>query len=133
MVDGIVASDTSGHERWLDVGDVVAVTKRRKFVVADGEATIVIVAHDGGVFAMDNICIHRQRELVKGVVLRDRLVCPGHQWAFELGTGWEAVKEECQPTYAVRVTDTGRVEVDIASRTTTRAAEQGDDRSTRHV
>lgn len=121
MVDGIVASDTSGHERWLDVGDVVAVTKRRKFVVADGEATIVIVAHDGGVFAMDNICIHRQRELVKGVVLRDRLVCPGHQWAFELGTGWEAVKEECQPTYAVRVTDTGRVEVDLASRTTSRS------------
>ncbi len=121
MVDGIVASDTSGHERWLDVGDVVAVTKRRKFVVIDGEATIVIVAHDGGVFAMDNICIHRQRELVKGVVLRDRLVCPGHQWAFELGTGWEAVKEECQPTYAVRVTDTGRVEVDLASRRTSRS------------
>ncbi len=121
MVDGIVASDTSGHERWLDVGDVVAVTKRRKFVVIDGEATIVIVAHDGDVFAMDNICIHRQRELVKGVVLRDRLVCPGHQWAFELGTGWEAVKEECQPTYPVRVTDAGRVEVDLASRRTSRS------------
>ncbi|MEJ7720573.1 MAG: Rieske 2Fe-2S domain-containing protein [Ilumatobacteraceae bacterium] len=59
-----------GHERWLDVGDVVEVTKRRKFVVTDGEATIVIVAHDGAVFALDNICIHRQRELVKGVVLR---------------------------------------------------------------
>jgi len=120
-VDGIVANDTNGAERWLDVGDVAEVMKRRKFVVTDGEATIVIVAHDGDVFAMDNICIHRQRELVKGVVLRDRLVCPGHQWAFELGTGWEAVKEECQPTYAVRVTDTGRVEVDLASRTTSRS------------
>jgi len=120
-VDGIVANDTNGAERWLDVGDVAEVMKRRKFVVTDGEATIVIVAHDGDVFAMDNICIHRQRQLVKGVVLRDRLVCPGHQWAFELGTGWEAVKEECQPTYAVRVTDTGRVEVDLASRTTSRS------------
>ena len=120
-MDGIVANDTNGAERWLDVGDVAEVMKRRKFVVTDGEATIVIVAHDGAVFAMDNICIHRQRELVKGVVLRDRLVCPGHQWAFELGTGWEAVKEECQPTYAVRVTDTGRVEVDLASRTTSRS------------
>ena len=120
-MDGIVANDTNGAERWLDVGDVAEVMKRRKFVVTDGEATIVIVAHDGDVFAMDNICIHRQRELVKGVVLRDRLVCPGHQWAFELGTGWEAVKEECQPTYAVRVTDTGRVEVDLASRTTSRS------------
>ncbi len=121
-MDGIVANDTNGAERWLDVGDVAEVTKRRKFVVTDGGETIVIVAHDGAVFALDNVCIHRQRELVKGVVLRDRLVCPGHQWAFELGTGWEAVKEECQPTYAVRVTDAGRVEVDLASRTTSRSA-----------
>ena len=133
-MEGGSAGEADAVHRWLDVGDVAEVTKRRKFVVvADGEATIVIVAHDGGVFALDNVCIHRQRELVKGVVLRDRLVCPGHQWAFELATGWEAVKEECQPTYAVRVTDTGRVELDLASRTTTRAAEQGDDRSTPHV
>jgi nitrite reductase (NADH) small subunit len=107
--------------RWLDVGELAEVTRRRKFAVTDGEQgdrMIVVVAHDGNVYAMDNTCIHRQRELVKGVVLRNRLVCPGHQWAFELGTGWESVKEECQPTYTVRVTDDDRVEVDLDSRTT---------------
>jgi nitrite reductase (NADH) small subunit len=45
------------------------------------------------------------------------LVCPGHQWSFDLRTGWESVKEQCQPTYTVRITGAGRVEVDLASRT----------------
>ncbi|MDQ3738809.1 MAG: Rieske (2Fe-2S) protein [Actinomycetota bacterium] len=103
--------------RWLDVGDVAEVTRRRKFTVNDGDHLIVVVAHDGNVYAMDNTCIHRQRQLVKGVVLRNRLVCPGHQWAFELGTGWESVKEKCQPTYSVRVTGDDRVEIDLGSRT----------------
>ena len=71
---------------------------------------------------MDNICIHKQRPMLKGVILRDRLVCPGHQWAFELESGWEAVKEECQPTYDVRVTDDGVVEVDLDSKCARRSA-----------
>lgn len=103
-------------ERWLDVGGLPAVVKRKKFVVNAEDTPIVVIAHDGRVFALANVCIHRERELVKGVVLRDRLVCPGHQWAFDLETGWESVKERCQPTYAVRVTADDRVEVDLASR-----------------
>jgi nitrite reductase (NADH) small subunit len=109
---------------WLDIGSHDEVLRRKKFAVETGDgASIVVVAHDGSVYAMDNVCIHKERELVKGVVLRDRLVCPGHQWAFELGSGWEAVKERCQPTYAVRVTDAGRVEVDTASRSVRRSPE----------
>lgn len=109
-------SNGTGSPRWLDVGSVEDVVRLKRFVVADGEAQIVVIVHDGGVYAMDNICIHKQRELVKGVILREKLVCPGHQWAFALDTGWEAVKQECQPTYTVRVTDEGRVEVDLDSK-----------------
>ena len=69
----------------------------------------------GDFFALQNICIHRQREISKGVVLNGRIVCPGHQWAFDLRTGWESVKQECQPTYRVRVED-DVVQVDTASR-----------------
>jgi nitrite reductase/ring-hydroxylating ferredoxin subunit len=70
---------------------------------------------DNCVYALDNVCIHKQRELVRGVVLGDRIVCPGHQWAFHLSTGFEAKMERYQPTYPVRITDDGRVEVDVAS------------------
>lgn len=101
--------------RWVDVGDVAEVVKRRKFVVGDGPEAKVVIVRDNCVYALDNVCIHKQRELVKGVVLGDRIVCPGHQWAFNLATGFEAKMEQYQPTYPVRATDDGRVEVDLAS------------------
>jgi nitrite reductase (NADH) small subunit len=105
---------------WLDVGSLEEVTKRRKFaVVLDDESQIVVIAHEDTVYALDNICVHKQRELARGVILRDRIVCPGHQWAYDLATGYEAVKERCQPIYDVRILD-GRVEVDLDSRRTTR-------------
>jgi nitrite reductase (NADH) small subunit len=107
---------------WRDVGPADQINKLRKVVLADDDGrAIVVVAHEGAFYAMQNECIHRQRELSKGVVLNGRLVCPGHQWSFELGSGWEAVKEQCQPTYPVRVQD-GVVQVDTAGRRVERDA-----------
>ena len=100
---------------WVQAGDVAAITKSRKAVIEVDGYEVLVLAHDGNLHAFQNRCIHKQRELAKGVVLNGRLVCPGHQWAFELGTGWEATKGECQPTYAVRI-DGDRVLVDLASR-----------------
>jgi nitrite reductase (NADH) small subunit len=103
---------------WVTVGDAEAVTKAKK-VVVDAEGTeVLVLSHDGEFFALANRCIHRDRELVKGVVLNGKLVCPGHQWAFALDTGWESVKEQCQPTFPVRVVD-GVVEVDVTHEATT--------------
>jgi nitrite reductase (NADH) small subunit len=110
----------SGPPQWVDVGDVADVVKRKKFVVGEGPDAKVVIVRDQCVYALDNVCIHKQRELVKGVVLGDRIVCPGHQWAFQLATGFEAKMERYQPTYPVRITDEGRVEVDVASPTATR-------------
>jgi nitrite reductase (NADH) small subunit len=107
---------------WRDVGSVDELRRRRKLVVHHDEAEILVLMHDGAVHAFDNVCIHRQRQLSKGVVLNGRIVCPGHQWAFDLATGWEAVKGECQPTYAVKVED-GRVLVDTVSRARRAAAD----------
>lgn len=108
---------------WVDVVGVDELLKRRKLVHLDGDRQILVLAHEGEVHAFDNICIHRERELHRGVILNGKLVCPGHQWAFALGTGVESVRERCQPTYAVRVID-GVVQVDLASRAE-RGAERG--------
>lgn len=114
---GAAGSSAAEGAVWIDVGDEAAVTKQKKVVVTAGDGTsILVVAHDGRFHAMDNICIHRDRELARGVVLNGRLICPGHQWAFDLTCGWEAVKQQCQPIYDVRVAD-GVVQVDTASRT----------------
>jgi nitrite reductase (NADH) small subunit len=103
---------------WVDAGDVAQLTKAGKTVIdVDGQEILVLV-HDGTFYSFANRCIHKDRELVRGVVLNGRLVCPGHQWAFALDTGWEAIKQRCQPTYPVRVVD-GRVQIEAMTSTPT--------------
>jgi nitrite reductase (NADH) small subunit len=97
---------------WVRAGDLATVTRARKTVIDVDGYEVLVLAHDGNLHAFQNRCIHKQRELAKGVVLNGKLVCPGHQWAFALGSGWEAIKEECQPMFPVRVVD-GIVEVDV--------------------
>ncbi len=97
---------------WHAVGSVADLARRKKIVIEPGDHPILVLVHEGAWYAFDNLCIHRQREMSRGVILRDRLVCPGHQWAFELASGWEAIKEQHQPVHAVRLVD-GVVEVDL--------------------
>jgi len=99
----------------LEFGSVEEVTKKRRVVVSEGDHQILVYTHEGRFYAMDNLCIHRQREMTKGVVLKGRLVCPGHQWAFDIDSGWESVKQQCQPVYDVEVVD-GVVTVETDSR-----------------
>ena len=97
---------------WVSAGDVQAITRARKTVIDVDGYEVLVLAHDGNLYSFQNRCIHKQRELAKGVVLNGKLVCPGHQWAFALDSGWEAIKDECQPMFPVRVVD-GLVEVDV--------------------
>lgn len=102
---------------WVTAGDAATITKARRHVIDVDGRQVLVVAHEGAFYAFDNICVHRQRELNKGVVLNGKLVCPGHQWAFALDSGWEAIKECYQPTFPVRVGDDGTVEVDVVPAT----------------
>jgi nitrite reductase (NADH) small subunit len=97
---------------WVVAGDLSTVTRARKTLIEVEGYEVLVLAHDGKLHAFQNRCIHKQRELAKGVVLNGKLVCPGHQWAFALDSGWEAIKDECQPMFPVRVVD-GIVEVDV--------------------
>ena len=99
---------------WVSVGTTADVIKRKKVVVDIDGREVLVLAHEGQFFAFDNICIHRKRELSKGVILNGKIVCPGHQWAFALETGWEAVKQECQPTHEVQLVG-DQVEVRVAA------------------
>jgi 2-iminobutanoate/2-iminopropanoate deaminase len=102
------ASDARGTDAgvtWVAVGTPAEVTKKRRVVIKEDGHEVLVLAHDGRFYGFQNLCIHKDRELSKGVVLNGKLVCPGHQWAFALETGYEAVKEQCQPTYQVRVND----------------------------
>lgn len=88
---------------WVQVADLAELARRkRKLVAVDGE-NIALFMIDGAVYALHDVCVHKQRSLSKGAVLRGRVICPGHQWSFDPATGWEQEQQECQPTYDVLV------------------------------
>lgn len=90
---------------WVPVAAVRELQRRKKSLVqADGEAIALFMVGER-VFALRDICIHEQRSLSKGAVLRGRVVCPGHQWQFDLETGWVEEQGRCQPSYDVKVQD----------------------------
>lgn len=93
---------------WIDVEALATLERRRKLVVDVGGRDVVLLLVDGKVRALANTCIHKQRELVKGTILGNRVVCPGHQWAFDVETGYEDKKCRYQPVFETRVED-GRI------------------------
>ena len=100
---------------WIDVMAVDELRRRRRTAVNHGELQLCLLWHpdEDRPVAFDDVCIHKQRNLSKGVVLNGRIVCPGHQWAYDLTSGYCKERDRYQPTYRVDVVD-GRVLVDLA-------------------
>jgi nitrite reductase (NADH) small subunit len=90
---------------WCAVAELSELERRKKKqVVVDGTPVALFLV-GGEVYALDDTCIHKQRSLSKGVLLNGCIVCPGHQWAYDVATGYEATQECYQPTYDARVED----------------------------
>ena len=98
---------------WVEVATVKELQRRRTVVVARAAGDIVVGWHDDRPWAMANICVHRERELARGMIFQGRLVCPGHQWAFDLETGYCAERDRNQPVYSTRIVD-DTVHVDVS-------------------
>jgi nitrite reductase (NADH) small subunit len=82
-------------------------------LVVDVDGTeVLLVLHEARVSAMANRCIHRDRELSSGFLLKGRVVCPGHQWSFALEDGYCKERDRTQPVFETRVVD-GTVEIAI--------------------
>ncbi|MDH6197854.1 nitrite reductase (NADH) small subunit [Mycobacterium frederiksbergense] len=89
--------------QWIAVASTKDLTRRRKLrVEVDGRA-IALFEAAGRVYAFADSCIHQDRSLAKGTLLHGKVICPGHQWQFDLETGYEESQDLCQPTYPVRV------------------------------
>ena len=76
-----------------------------KLVVHLHRHEILLLWNDGEPVALSNVCIHRGRKLNEGVMLGTRLVCAGHQWAYEVTTGYCQARERYQPRYSLEVRD----------------------------
>lgn len=88
---------------WVEAAKLSDLSRRhRKLVTVNGQPVALFLVN-GQVFALHDVCIHKQRSLSNGTVLHGRIICPGHQWAFDPATGFVDEQERYQPTFDVRV------------------------------
>lgn len=88
---------------WVPVATLGELRRRKKKLVSAEGQDIALFLRGDDIYALQDVCIHKGRQLSRGTVLRDRVVCPGHQWQFDLETGWVEAQGRCQPTHAVKV------------------------------
>jgi nitrite reductase (NADH) small subunit len=106
---------TEGEDvaEWHEVAKVRDLELRKKAQVTVLGQPIALFWIKGTVYALDDICIHEQRQLSKGAILFGKVVCPGHQWKFDPETGEAEGQGRCTQVYPVRITDEGIVAVSL--------------------
>jgi nitrite reductase (NADH) small subunit len=72
-------------------------------IVADGRV-LAVGRTEEGVFALDGLCPHQGGPLGKGRLEGNIVICPWHQFSFEINTGFcTSSRGLTQPRYEVRV------------------------------
>ncbi|MCH6200553.1 Rieske 2Fe-2S domain-containing protein [Aquiflexum sp. LQ15W] len=81
--------------------------KRIKLVQLGGEK-ICISRNGDAFFAFEPFCPHRMASLIQGTIVRNEIVCPLHQYRFDMQTG-AVVSGQCPDlkVYKVELSDRG--------------------------
>ena len=90
---------------WIKIIQVedVPVMGSRKVVVGDDEI-VIFKTRDESIFAVNNVCPHKQGKLSEGLVHDHMVTCPLHNWDIDLETG--VVKDEdnsCTKRYDTKI------------------------------
>lgn len=90
---------------FVPVCDVDEVPDVRPYRAEIGGRGVLICKSGGAIHAVDEICPHEDQSMRYGVVQRGRIVCPHHQYAFELDTG--KCRKRCPPvpTFETEIED----------------------------
>lgn len=95
-------SSQEAMEATLEVGALARVRA--------GSLEICLARTPNGLFAVSNLCSHRQEQLHKGWLNDyDEVVCPLHKYRFSLRTGAEGDGRNCPDlkTYPIELRETG--------------------------
>lgn len=97
----------------VDVCSTTELAAAGKLVREVHGVEVLLVWSEGAPAALNNVCIHRERRLSEGTIFNGRAVCPGHQWSFDLATGYCKERDRYQPSYSARVVDGDRVVIHL--------------------
>lgn len=89
---------------YLAAGRVDEIPQMMPRKLALGGRKLLLCRDGERVFAVDEICPHKQESMAFGVVFDGTITCPHHQYVFELQTG-RCRRRRCAPvmTYPVEV------------------------------
>ena len=75
-------------------------------IIEVGGKEIALFNYKGDFYAIDNTCPHRGSPLGEGRIEEGILICPGHEWRFELKSGWCPQNPELSTeVYPIKVHD----------------------------
>ena len=75
-------------------------------IIEVGDKEIALFNYKGNFYAIDNTCPHRGAPLGEGRIEEGILICPGHEWRFELKSGWCPQNPELSTeVYPIKVHD----------------------------
>lgn len=103
-------------EGWVATVPLTSFGNKKKLLVEVNGEPIALFRVGNHVYAFHDVCVHKQRSLSKGTVLHCDVICPGHQWKFDLETGYNEEHGRYQPTYDIRIHE-GTVYVSPTPRT----------------
>ena len=89
---------------WLKLAnraDLPAEGTAKEFTV--GDKTLCVAMIGGKALALDNVCPHRGGPLAEGTIEGEKVVCPWHQFEFDLATGESDDPDTKADAYALRV------------------------------
>jgi len=75
-------------------------------IIGVGDKEIALFNYKGDFYAIDNSCPHRGAPLGEGRIEEGILICPNHEWRFELKSGWCPQNPELSTeVYPIKVHD----------------------------
>lgn len=100
---------------WIDIGSIedIPVRGARKIKTALGCVAVFRTDSDE-VFAVTDVCPHKQGPLSEGIVHGQSVTCPLHNWVFDLNTGQAQGEDGSIDTFPVRI-EAGRVMIDATN------------------
>lgn len=110
-----VSNLTAGTAHNLGSVDQIPVGEGRRFEIY-GRAIAVFRNRQGKMFATQAECTHREGPLADGLLGGNALICPLHNFRFNLETG-EPLGNDCHVlrTYPVSLTEAGEIIVGFAA------------------
>jgi len=99
-----MAKELVSNQVYLGSAHAVPPGQGRCYVVGPLEIA-VFRQRDGKIFAMENLCPHRQGPLSEGLFGDGKVICPLHGHKFDCDTGKGSEATECVRTFAVDESD----------------------------